>query len=86
VLLGRVDGTEARPLPLLIVDSTNGRILDRLSISTPYPALTMSPDGQRVYVLTDSGGLQEVDLATHRLRSFGPDPANTWVHLVFAGR
>ena len=86
VLLGRVDGTGAGPLPLLIVDSTNGRILDRLYIDTLYPAVTMAPDGQRVYVLTDSGGLQEVDLATHRLRSFGPDPANTWVHLVFADR
>jgi len=86
VLLGRVDKTEAHPAPLLIVDSATGRVLDRLSIDTRYGALTMASDGQSVFVLSDSGSLQEVDLATHQVRPFGPDPAHTEVHLVFTSR
>jgi hypothetical protein len=86
VLLERVDGAETRPLPLLIVDTASGRIVDRETVDSLYPTLTMSPDGQRVYVLAGAGSLQEIDLTTHRMQPFGPDPAHTSGHVLFSAR
>jgi DNA-binding beta-propeller fold protein YncE len=79
----RADGSETRPVPIVLADVASGRVLDRLSVDSLYPALTLSPDGQHLFVTAASGAVQVVDLRSHRTSPFGPDPAQMWVHLVF---
>lgn len=71
---------------LLIVDTATGRILDRLAVESRYGGMTFSPDGQRVWIVGEQDTLTEVDLTTHQVRPFGPDPSRTWVHLIFTDR
>ena len=79
----QADRSIGRAQTLLIVDAANGQIRDRMPIASQYGAVSLSPDGQRLFVIGEHDRLQWIDLTTRQVRAFGPDPSHTWVHLAY---
>jgi DNA-binding beta-propeller fold protein YncE len=59
----------AYPDSLLVFDESKGQVVDHIKLTTGLPtAIRLSMDGKKIYVTTnDHGGIEVVDVATHRV-------------------
>ena len=59
----------AYPYWLLVIDESNGKVLDRVRMETGLPtSVRLSQDKKKIYVTTnDHSGIEVVDVATHKV-------------------